>query len=65
MTNLELARRRKRMTLRQVASEAGCSHAMVSLVERGQRVPSETVARCLTRAVGLPAPQWKTLQKPC
>jgi len=64
MTKLELARRRKGMTLRQVASVAGCSHALVGFIERGQRPTTKTTGRKLAKAVGLKATEWETLQNP-
>jgi transcriptional regulator with XRE-family HTH domain len=64
LTKLEAQRRRQRMTMTQVANAAGCSTSYVHHVERGTRNPSETVARNLAKAVGLPGSEWQTLQKP-
>jgi transcriptional regulator with XRE-family HTH domain len=64
LTKLEAQRRRQRMTLTQVANAAGCSTSYVHHVEHGTRNPSETVARKLAKAVGLPAAEWKTIQIP-
>lgn len=63
LTKLELARRRKRMTLKQVANAAGCSESFVSYVERGYKRPSEKLARKLAAVVGIDAAKWETLQK--
>ena len=64
LTQLELARRRKGMTTREVADVAGCSHATVSAVELGKWQPTEETAQALARAVGIDGRSWRSLQKP-
>lgn len=65
MTNLELQRRRQRMTLRQVATAAGCSFQLISRIERKSQKLTESTGRKLAKAVGLKSAEWKTLQKTC
>lgn len=64
ITQLELARRREGLTVREVAERAGVSHATVSAIETGKWAPREDTARALAGAVGIPSRLWEELQEP-
>ncbi|MGI8452133.1 MAG: helix-turn-helix transcriptional regulator [Streptosporangiaceae bacterium] len=53
MTALRRARERHGWTMTRVARETGVSHPMISLLERGLRLPSESLAEALITGYGM------------
>lgn len=47
-------RKQRKMSQEKLAEKADVSSKMVSLIERGERVPSVTVADSLARGLGIP-----------
>lgn len=59
----EVVRRHRKqhgMSQEKLAENADVSSKMVSLIERGERVPSVTVADCIAR--GLDVPLWRLVK---
>ncbi len=54
-------RLRKKMSLNQVATFSGLSHAMVSRVEKGERLPTIDTLLRISEALGVDL--WKLLRK--
>ena len=53
-------RKQRKMSQEKLAEKADVSSKMVSLIERGERVPSVTVADCIAR--GLDVPLWRLVK---
>ncbi len=53
-------RKAKKLTQEQLAERAELSSKMISLVERGERIPSLTVADSIARGLGLPL--WRLIR---
>lgn len=59
-TKLRDHRRRKRLTQADAARQLGISQSLVSMVERGERVPRREIMRRIARMIGVsPSALWR------
>ena len=63
MLRAEARRRSRGMTIREVATAAGVSHALVGFVEKGDRPATEQSGKKIAKALGFPVREWKRLQE--